>query len=572
MLVRSGANRMHRVTPHGARLDTSRGTAPGVDARVIADRAMDHDEGVPLPFSPLLDPPDLDRLRTAITGFTADSVRELIGLAGWSALERGDLAGVARNVRVARTLRDEDGLATLVWLFLLGLEVDEARARRALAPLTLEAASAAGLVERSAGAVRARMDLRPYSESAPPALPGQTAAPGADWWVVSDFGADVRPGPLAADHVLGVGGASLTLAQATPRHPVGRALDIGTGCGVQSLHLARHAGAVVATDTSTRALRFAATTAALSGQEWDLRRGSLTEPVAGERFDLVVANPPFVVSAGEVGHEYRDGGYAGDGLCEALVRGLPAVLAPGGTAQTLANWAIRSDTGWAERVEGWLDGSGCDAWVWQREVADPGEYVTMWLRDAGEVPGTPRWRERYDRWVDWFAQAGVLAVGMGMITMWRTGASTPAVVCEDVPQAVEQPVGAHISDWIRRRRWLDGLAVDGPSVDGTGDDALLSARLRAADGLVRVRHDLIDADGWATRTATLRQSHGLRWELEVDEAVAALVAACDGSTPLRVPVAVIAASLGRPTGEVVEALAPVVRDLVGRGFLLPEEL
>jgi methylase of polypeptide subunit release factors len=113
--------------------------------------------------------------------------------------------------------------------------------------------------------------------------------------VVSDFGSDVRPGPLAPEHVLGIGTASLTLAQATPRSPVGRALDVGTGSGVQALHLGLHAEHVVATDISPRALRLAATTAALSGQKWDLRPGSLLAPVEGERFELVVANPPFVV-------------------------------------------------------------------------------------------------------------------------------------------------------------------------------------------------------------------------------------------------------------------------------------
>ena len=60
-------------------------------------------------------------------------------------------------------------------------------------------------------------------------------------------------GEVAVDHVLGVGGASLTLARITPRTPVGRALDLGTGCGVQALHLGRHAGSVVATDRNRRA-------------------------------------------------------------------------------------------------------------------------------------------------------------------------------------------------------------------------------------------------------------------------------------------------------------------------------
>jgi 2-polyprenyl-3-methyl-5-hydroxy-6-metoxy-1,4-benzoquinol methylase len=102
--------------------------------------------------------------------------------------------------------------------------------------------------------VCARLDLRPYGDGE------------HDWWVVSDLGEMVTRAPLGTDHVLGVGGASTTLAAWTPRRPVRTALDLGTGCGVQALHLATHADSVTATDTSSRALRLAALTAALNRQ------------------------------------------------------------------------------------------------------------------------------------------------------------------------------------------------------------------------------------------------------------------------------------------------------------------
>ena len=81
------------------------------------------------------------------------------------------------------------------------------------------------------------LDVRPYGES--------RRAPA--WWVVSDLGTglDGRHRPLDPEHVLGVGGASTTLAQATVRRAVERTLDIGTGCGVQALHASRHSREVV---------------------------------------------------------------------------------------------------------------------------------------------------------------------------------------------------------------------------------------------------------------------------------------------------------------------------------------
>ncbi|HEX3336742.1 MAG TPA: methyltransferase, partial [Jatrophihabitans sp.] len=427
----------------------------------------------------LFDVRETGMLREALGPYTVDAVHDLIGLVGQSALARSDLAGVSRQLRGHR-----GRLATLVRLFLLGQPVPEAEARAALEPLPLEEAHAAGLLINSAGATRALFDVRPYAQVGA-ALSGSV---GPDWWVVSDFGSDVRPGPLAPEHVLGIGTASLTLAQATPRSPVGRALDVGTGSGVQALHLGLHAEHVVATDISPRALRLAATTAALSGQKWDLRPGSLLAPVEGERFELVVANPPFVVSDGTGGYDYRDSGLAGDAVCETLVRALPGILADNGTAQLLANWTITADRTWQERLAGWIEDQGCDAWVWQREVAEPAEYVALWLRDAGEAPGTPRWVERYDAWLDWFVGAGIAAVGMGLITLWRTEATSPVVVLEDVPQAVEQPAGAHVSEWIARQRLLAA----------TSDQALLAMPWHAAGGLVRERSDVLDATGWRT--------------------------------------------------------------------------
>src|SRR4029453_6428489 len=59
---------------------------------------------------------------------------------------------------------------------------------------------------------------------------------------------------VVPDHVLGVSSASTSLARLTIREPVRRALDLGTGCGVQALHLAAPAERVVATDVNQRAL------------------------------------------------------------------------------------------------------------------------------------------------------------------------------------------------------------------------------------------------------------------------------------------------------------------------------
>ena len=143
-------------------------------------------------------------------------------------------------------------------MLLLGSVEPDAAVAAALAPLAPADAAAAGLLRRDGGGWAAALDLRPHG-----------ADEGGEWWVLSDLDARRQE----RDHVTGVGGASLTLASATPRTPVGTVLDLGTGCGVQALHAARHARAVTATDVAPRALAMARATFALNDLDVELLDG-----------------------------------------------------------------------------------------------------------------------------------------------------------------------------------------------------------------------------------------------------------------------------------------------------------
>ena len=515
-------------------------------------------------MSALLAPGELDALRAALVAadYTVDGVTDLLGPAGETALARADLAGVRR------VLRPERGpLADLCRVFLVGDDVPAADGDAAFAGAPVDALVAAGLLERSGGALRAAMDVRPHGSDADDG-PGSAAEP---WWIVSDLGGDVRRGVLRTDHVLGVGPAAMSLADTVVRRPVGSALDVGTGSGVQALHLATHAGRVTATDVSDRALRCCATTWGLSrpGVALDLRQGSLLEPVDGERYDLVVANPPFVVTPGPSPADgrftYRDGGLAGDSLCASLVRGAGAVLDPGGTAQFLANWLVTGDEDWTERVAGWIP-ADCDAWVWQREVADLGQYAALWLRDAGDGPHVPGYGERYDAWVDGLRAFGAVAVGFGAVHLRRLGSGVdraPVVLAEDVVQALQPPLGAAVDAWFDRAGWLAGPARD--------DGALLGAALRPAPSLALRTTAAPGAEGWGAADTSLLLTDGLGWEVDADDATVQVVGALDGTRPVGLVLDLAAATrddVGDPGAFHARAL-PVLRDLVARGLLLP---
>ncbi len=231
---------------------------------------------------PMTDLDVVDRIGADLraAGYTADDVPELLGAGAHRALSRGELWPALR------VTRDGSPLSTLVRLFLLGTTEPESLVRRALPTTGITAASGVGALELDGSDVRAGLDIRPHADE------------DDDYLVVSDLDSDTRPGPVRHDHVLGIGQASLTLARAVIREPVGSVLDIGTGCGIQALHAFSHSRSIVATDTNPRALALAGATARLNGQHWDLRAGSLFEPVAGEQFDLIISNPPFVIGTG----------------------------------------------------------------------------------------------------------------------------------------------------------------------------------------------------------------------------------------------------------------------------------
>ncbi len=484
-----------------------------------------------------LSPAHVDRLRDALlaAGYDYAGVADLLGPTAHRALSRNE------TTPGLRATGDGSPLATLTRLWPLQAPVPEAAADAALPGLVGPLCSA-GLLERSGAQVRAGMDVRPYADDR------------RSWWVVSDLtpgldGAGHRVGP---DHVLGISGASSSLAQLTVRDPVGRALDLGTGCGVQALHLADHAGHVVATDVNPRALAMTRLNARLNGVDVEAREGSLYEPVAGERFDLVVTNPPFVVSPAD-GERlvYRDSGLPGDEMVRRVVTGAVDHLAPGGRAQVLANWVHRHGEPWQDRVGGWVRGRGVDAWVVQREVVDPAEYVELWLKDAG-LHGTPEYVARYDRWLGWFADQRIEAVGFGWVNLRRVD-RTPVLHLEEWPYEVEQPLGPEVAD---RGRRTDLLA---------GPPDLAGARLVTRDD---VRQETTGMPGAADpETIVLRQQRGMRRAHRADTVVAGLVGACDGDLTVGQILDALATLLDREGDELRDTYTQEIRGLVADGFL-----
>ncbi|MEU4390402.1 class I SAM-dependent methyltransferase [Kribbella sp. NPDC023855] len=471
-----------------------------------------------------------DRLRAAFeaAAYTVEGVAERLGAQGNQALGRNETTVAFRRTAAG------DPLDTLTRLFLLQRPVPRELAEKAF-PGALDKLVALGIIKEAGHQLAAALDVRPYAED------------DRHWWVVADLtpGLDGRREPMRPDYVLGIAPASLSLVKLTVPIKAEKALDLGTGCGIQALHLADRIGHIVATDVNPRALQLTRWTAALNRVELDVRDGSLYEPVEGERFDLIVSNPPYVIAppAADARLTYRETGFAGDAVVEQLVRQAPQHLTDGGWCQLLANWACVRGRDWQERIAGWTGDRS--AWVVQREQLDPAEYVELWLRDAG-LHGRPEYTSRYDAWLRWLDEQQVEAIGMGWINLHNTAGSLDA---EEWPYEIEQPIGPHVLDRFER---TEALPAD-----------LTGLYLTMADDVVQETAGPPGAED--PTTIVLRRQRGMRRAEQVDTVLAGFVGACDGDLSVGQILDALASLLERD--DLHADYLPKIANLIREGFL-----
>lgn len=430
-----------------------------------------------------------------------------------------------------RRLGDADELAVLLRLFLLGVPVARPRLDE-LVDLRLRAAlEDTGLLISDGELVHGAARIVPHDELL----------------IASDHagGAEAR-----ADHVPGVHRPSVALAHLTVRDEVERALDMGTGNGIQAILLSEHAREVTATDVNPRALGYAAFNAALNGAgNVETRLGSFFEPVAGDGFDLVVANPPYVISP-ESAYLFRDSGMRGDAVSEHVVRSAPAALEPGGFATLLIAWALDPENA-VERPRAWLEGAGCDAVLLHTSTDDPIETASVWNRDLLDQPEA--YSAALDRWLAYYRELGIEQLGYAALVLRKRADGRDGFFqAQQLPRAALRPAGDHVRRLFETR---DRLAELG------SDDELLGRRLRVADDAL-VTADTRFSDGrWVAEGFTLSLERGLPFSAELDVATALVVRELDGSSTLAEALA------QAPEGASRESGVALARQMLEVGFL-----
>lgn len=514
----------------------------------------------------------IDQLRHDLdhADYWAEAVMAELGVIADAARLRGVFApGLRVLSERAQGADQQTPLSILIQIFLLGQEVAAEDLNHALPSLTATGAVELGLVtciaDRASDAddrFRAALSLNPVQ------VEDSRSDDPLDWRIISDLDDQLRRGPARTDHVMGIGGATRSLISQAPGCDVASSLDLGTGCGIVALHLALR-GPVVATDISERALMIARANARLNDvSNIEFRQGNLFAPVEGESFELVLSNPPFVITPRDDSapmYEYRDGGMTGDALAERVVREGPALLAAGGTLICLANWESPWGQNGLGRVQTWIEAASdahgaLAAWVIERDRVEPAQYAETWARDGGARPGSEEFERLMNGWLNDFAARRIAGVGLGSIRIRRE--VTPEV---DPLVHIEQVAGAYGGP--RTGDLLASAFANGVIAARMSDaDVLATHWLRSRDVVEEREHTPGEE---SPRALALTIDRPLARRVGADPLIAAAVGACDGDLDLGQIADALATILEVDGGAAAEALVSAVRELAWLGMLAP---
>lgn len=430
----------------------------------------------------------------------------------------------------------------MVRLFLANVPVKTADMERALSPMPLETWARAGLLKINGDETIPLVRMLPFHELT----------------FVFDLSSG-RRSDLPADYVMGIGSSSLTLAQFTIRRPSRLTLDLGTGCGILGLLAAKHSERVVAVDRNPRATAITAFNAALNGFEaFESLEGDLFEPVQNRSFDLVVSNPPFVISP-RSRFIYRDSGLEGDQITQRIFKDVAPLLAEGGYCQLITNWALFSDRDNQARLSEWFDGTGCDAWVLTFETRDVATYASTWIKHT-EGSDPDQMHKNFADWMAYYRANKIEGVGGGIITVRKASGRSNWVSFAKAPDRWKEDCGEAVA---RHFTAVDYLTTH------TEPAQVLATRFMLAPDVGLDQHCEPGENGWAIADSQLLFRKGMIYTGNTDPVMAGIAVRCTGMKALGEILQETAAMMEWEVAKVAHTAVPIVRELVKQGFLLP---
>lgn len=396
-----------------------------------------------------IDPDGIRRVGTVLreAGYTERGVTERLGIKDLS-----ELRLVAYPYYSKRKLRNRSQLDLAIALFTLQEEVTEeeisllfdAAARRVLRDAKILVG------DRTSRTWRSNVDICPVGDTRLFATDHRHSH--HQTWLSAR---------VPREPVMYIGADSYYLARATIRKPVRSALDLCTGSGIHAILAASDAERVVGTDVNPRAINFARLNAMLN-DSWNavFLEGDLFGPVGNERFDLIVANPPFVPSP-VYEFAYRDGGPSGADVLRRIVAGLPDRLERGGIAHIVTHIAERDGERYLDRLRRWLGSANMNLHstrLGEEEILD--YAISQTKRSFGE--SYPRYSERLMHWVtNMRSQRFKRVLGVVLTLSWNDEAPQSPWTQEDEAKPPHESFAHELSRLFSAKRRARSLSPEG---------------------------------------------------------------------------------------------------------------
>lgn len=435
-----------------------------------------------------------------------------------------------------------DPLRRCVDVFLRGLVVDTA---------TLDDAWSGDLM----AALRSLGLIKSLTREAGKSFAPVWVYPADGWLIVSDRRDDPDSGSAApAEDVVfpAIYGGTLRFLRLLPSAGGGAALDLCGGTGIGAFRLARTARTAVTSDLTPRSAHFAAFNARLNHLAVESVCGNLYDPVAGRRFDLITAHPPFVPAVGPT-MVYRDAGETGEDVTRGVIAGLPAHLRVGGRCVVLCVCRDTTEAQIEGRVRSWL-GEHAEEFdvVFALERVLSVDEVVASFKKRGQLGSGGIEQQLRER----LAAAATRQFVYGMLLLERLPGG-----CRLKPGRVRMTPEATAADFERLRRIRQARNQPG------FNEWLAASKPRLATALeLRARH--VVKDGGLVPAEFVFELEGvLPAALRTDGFVVPLIARLDGDTSVRAVFTTAAGQGELPAGFPLEAFLGLVAQMLEQGFL-----
>jgi hypothetical protein len=497
-----------------------------------------------------IDPDGLRRIAGLLrgAGYTEKGIRERLGLDDVASIDLSRYPHYLKN-----RLRRRSSLDLAIRLFLLQEPVPAEELDGVLDREARKQLRAAGVLlpEGSSRTYRARASLYPVE----------------DKLFFTDHHFAHTPflkARVPRNPVMYLGADSYFLARTTVRKPIRSALDLCTGSGVHAILAAGSAERAVGVDISSRAVNFSRLNAMLN-DAWNavFVEGDLYSPVGGERFDLILANPPFVPSP-VYQLTYRDGGPSGADVLRRIVAALPDFLTTDGTAQIVTHIAEREGEPYLERIRRWLGGANFNLHSLRLGEEDIVDYaMSHTKRTFGETYA--RHSAQLTEWVtNLRSQRFKRVLAVVLTFQWNGEAPTPPWSQEDECKAPRVAVANELSRMLaaktRVRTMTDLTALDG-------------MRLCVPDDLLLIERRRPTGSGFETKgfRVELKDAH-LSPELDIKPLVRDLLERVDNRSTVPQVIARLADDTGQPISDLNDRCRRAFLIMFERGLVTFDEV